>query len=79
LAFLLPRGKGSNFRNNTSNITGFVRHFVFPPALTVLEVLAEADAGLKLTTANNDIVPLYIGKLHFGFTAILFICFVIFV
>lgn len=74
------RGK-SNLENNTSNIAGLCAIFIaaFPTNFNGFRGVGGSNCQfIKLTTANNDIVPSYIGKLHFGFATILFICFVIF-
>jgi hypothetical protein len=74
------RGK-SQFENNTSNVAGFCAICVaaFPTNFNGFRGAGGSNCQfIKLTTANNDIVPAYIGKLHFGFAAFLFVCFVIF-
>ncbi|MEO6734429.1 MAG: hypothetical protein ABIN01_24625 [Ferruginibacter sp.] len=74
------RGK-TKFENYTSNLAGA---FAFGVAIFPTNFNGFVGEGgtscqfIKLTTSNNDIVPAYIGRLHFGLAALLFICFVIF-
>jgi hypothetical protein len=79
--FLITYRGNSKFENNTSNLAGFcaICVAIFPTNFNGFRGAGGSNCQfIKLTTANNDIVPAYIGKLHFGFAALLFVCFVIF-
>ncbi|MES2850699.1 MAG: hypothetical protein V4685_16690 [Bacteroidota bacterium] len=74
------RGK-VNFENIISNIAGFCAICVaaFPTNFEGFCGAGGADCQfIRITTASSDIVPLWVGKLHFGFATILFVCFTIF-
>jgi heme A synthase len=74
------RGK-INFENIISNIAGFcaICVAIFPTNFNGFRGVGGNNCQfICLTTANNDMVPAYIGKIHFGFAAVLFVCFVFF-
>ena len=80
--FLITYRGTSSFENRVSNFAGA---FAFGVAICPTDIDGFIGTGgsscqfIQLTTNLPDnAMPWYIGKLHFGFAALLFVCFVIF-